>query len=113
MIKKVVIGTLVALTLVGARIAIGECTDADWGWHRDAVVINDGSGATDAGQTIVVSDGRGNPGFFPFGLLFLVLVLVLVFSVVRRGRRGGLEGTPLEQQLCRAQRFRTARPKPP
>ena len=90
MIKRVVIGALIALTLVGAGIAIGASVDGDWGWHRDAVVISDGSGATNAGQTIVVSDG--NPHgffFFPFGLLFFVLVLVLVFSLLKRGRRGG------------------------
>jgi hypothetical protein len=91
MVKRVVIGTLVALALVGAGIAIGASADGDWGWHRDGVVISEGSGATDAGQTIVVSDGHGAPGFFffPFGLLFFVLVLFLVFSLFKRGRRAG------------------------
>jgi hypothetical protein len=82
MIKKVVIGTLVALTLVGARVAIGECTD-----RRLGMAPRRGRDQRRLGQTIVVSDGRVNPGFFPFGLLFLVLVLVLVFSVQARPSR--------------------------
>lgn len=85
MIKRVIVGALVALTLVGAGVAIGASADGDWGWNREAVVISDGSGATDAGQTIVVTDGHG----FPFGLLFFALVLLFVFSAFRRGRRGG------------------------
>ena len=50
-----------------------------------------GSGTTDAGQTIVVTDGHYGHGFFffPFGLLFFALFLFLVFSLFRRGRRGG------------------------
>jgi hypothetical protein len=90
-IKRVVIGSLVALTLFGAGIAIGANAGGDWGRHRDAVVISGGSAATDGGQTIVVSDGHGAPGFFffPFGLLFFALVLFLVFSIFKRGRRGG------------------------
>jgi hypothetical protein len=89
MIRRVVIGSLVALTLLGAGIAIGASVDGDWGRNRDAVVISSGSDAT--GQTIVVRDGHGPAGFFffPFGLLFFVLVLILVFSLFRRGRRGG------------------------
>jgi hypothetical protein len=89
MIRRVIIGGLIALTLLGAGIAIGAAADADWGRHRDAVVVSSGSDTT--GQTIVVRDGHGPAGFFffPFGLLLFVLVLVLVFSLVKRGSRGG------------------------
>ena len=89
MIKRVVIGTLVALTLVGAGIAIGASADGDWGRHRDAIVVKSDSSATDGGQTIVVSDGHYHGFFFfPFGLLFFLLVLFLVFSLFKH-RRGG------------------------
>lgn len=88
MFKRVVIATIVALALVGAGIAIGVSADGDWG-HRDAVVVSDGgTGAADAGQTIVVSDGRDGPPFFffPFGFVFFVLAVFLIVSLVRRGR---------------------------
>jgi hypothetical protein len=87
---RVVIGTLVAIALLGAGVAIGAGADGDWGRHHDAVVISGGSGATDGGQTVVVRDDHA-PGFFffPFGLLFFFLLLFLVVSFVKRGRRGG------------------------
>lgn len=89
MIKRIIIGSLIALTLIGVGIGIGTSTDGNWGRHHDAVVVNaGGSGAADAGQTIVVSDGH--PGFFfPFGLLFFGLFVLLVISALRRGGRGG------------------------
>jgi hypothetical protein len=88
--KRAIIGTLVALTLLGAGIAIGASADGDWGRHHDEVVISGGSNATDGGQTVVVSD-RHEPGFFffPFGLLFFFLFIFLVISFFKRGRRGG------------------------
>jgi hypothetical protein len=90
MIKRVVIGTLVALTVLGAGIAIGASADGHWGPdHQTVVVRGGGTDAGNAGQTIVVSDGHYHGFFFfPFGLLFFVLVLFLVFSVFRRGRGG-------------------------
>jgi hypothetical protein len=91
MIKRVVIGSLVALTLVGAGIAIGAGADGNWGHGHDTVVVNGGgTGAGNAGETIVVSDGHYHGFFFfPFGLLFFVLILFFVFSLFRRGGRGG------------------------
>lgn len=90
MIKRVVVGALLAAVLLGTGIAIGS--HGNWERGHDAVVVHGtGSGGTD-GQTIVVSDGHwGGPGFFffPFGLLFFVLVFVLVASAVRGARRGG------------------------
>jgi hypothetical protein len=90
MFRRAIMGTLVAVTLLGAGIAIGASADGDWGRHHDAVVISGGSGATDGGQTVVVRDDHA-PGFFffPFGLLFFFLFLFLVFSFLKRGRRGG------------------------
>ena len=91
MTKRVIIGSLVALTLLGAGIAIGASADGQWGpGHETVIVRGDGTGAGNAGQTIVVSDGRYHGLlFFPFGLLFFLLFLFLVFSLFRRGRRGG------------------------
>jgi hypothetical protein len=90
MIKRVVIGSLIALTLVGAGIAIGASANGHWGpGHETVVVRGGGTGAGSAGQTIVVSDGHDHGFFFPFGLLFFFLFIVLVFSLFRRGRRGG------------------------
>jgi hypothetical protein len=92
MIKRVIVGSLVALALVGAGIAIGASTNGDWGRGHDAVVVTGGaSGAMDAGQTIVVSDGHWGPGFFffPFGLLFFFLFFFLIVSFFQGGRRGG------------------------
>ena len=88
---KVIAGILVALALVGIGVGIGASADGNWGPHHDAVVVSGGSGTTDAGQTIVVTDGHYGHGFFffPFGLLFFALFLFLVFSFFRRGRRGG------------------------
>ncbi len=88
---KVIAGILVALALVGIGVGIGASADGDWGPRHDAVVVSGGSGTTDAGQTIVVTDGHYGHGFFffPFGLLFFALFLFLVFSFFRRGRRGG------------------------
>jgi len=89
MFKRVIVGSLVALALLGAGIAIGAGTDGDWGHSHDAVVVQgSGSGATD-GQTIVVSNGHWAPGFFffPFGLLFFLLFFFLVASFFRGGRR--------------------------
>jgi hypothetical protein len=87
---RVVIGTLVALALLGAGIAIGTGADGDWGRHHDAVVISGGSSATDGEQTVVVRDDHA-PGFFffPFGFLFFFLLLFLVISFVKRGRHRG------------------------
>jgi hypothetical protein len=91
MIKRVVIGSLVALTLLGAGIAIGASADGHWGPNHDTVVVHSGgTGAANGGQTIVVSDGHYHGFFFfPFGLLFFFLFIVLVFSFFKRGRRGG------------------------
>jgi hypothetical protein len=91
MIKRVVIGSLIALTLLGAGIAIGASADGHWGPGHDTVVVSGGgTGAENTGQTIVVSDGHYHGFFFfPFGLLFFVLALVLAFSLFKRGRRGG------------------------
>jgi hypothetical protein len=91
MIKRVVIGSLVALMLLGAGIAIGASADGHWGpGHETVVVRGGGTGTANTGQTIVVSDGHYHGFFFfPFGLLFFLLVLFLVFSLFRRGRRGG------------------------
>jgi hypothetical protein len=91
MIRRVIIGSLVALTLVGAGIAIGASADGNWGPNHDTVVVRDaGTGSGDAGQTIVVNDGHYHGFFFfPFGLLFFLLVLFLVVSLFKRGRRGG------------------------
>ncbi len=86
MIKRFIVGIVVALALIGAGIGIGASIDGDWGPRHDAVVVNSGSGAADAGQTIVVSEGHG---FFPFGLLFLGLAFLLVASLLRRAGRGG------------------------
>jgi hypothetical protein len=89
MIKRVIAGGLVALALVGIGVAIGASTDGDWGHGRDAVVVSNPSGTADTGQTIVVSDGHYHGFFFfPFGLLFFVLFLVLVISFFRRSRGG-------------------------
>ena len=121
MVKRVIVGSLVALALVGAGIAIGASTDGDWGRGHDAVVVTGGaSGATDAGQTIVVSDGHWGPGFFffPFGLLFFFLFFFLVASFFRRGRRGGFghrgDGGPawLEEWHRRAHEQRDSRDDP-
>ena len=118
MIKRVIVGSLVALALVGAGIAIGASTNGDWGRGHDAVVVSGGaSGATTAGQTIVVSDGHWGPGFFffPFGLLFFFLFFFLVASFCRRGRRGGFghrgDGGPawLEEWHRRAHEQRDSR----
>ena len=91
MIKRVVIGSLIALTLLGAGIAIGASADGHWGNGHDTVVVRGGgTGAGNGGQTIVVSDGHYHGFFFfPFGVLFFFLFFVLVFSFFRRGRRGG------------------------
>jgi hypothetical protein len=89
MIKRVIAASLVALALVGIGVAIGASADGDWGRGHDSVVVSNGSGAADTGQTIVVSDGHYHGFFFfPFGLLFFVLFLFLVFSFFRRGRGG-------------------------
>ena len=121
MIKRVIVGSLVALALVGAGIAIGASTNGDWGRGHDAVVVSGGaSGATDAGQTIVVSDGHWGPGFFffPFGLLFFFLFFFLVASFFRGGRRGGFgrrgDGGPawLEEWHRRAHEQRDSRDDP-
>jgi hypothetical protein len=87
MVMRVIAGILVALALVGIGVGIGTSADGDWGPRHDAVVVSGGSGATDAGQTIVVADGHDGHGFFffPFGLIFVVLFLFLVFSFFRRG----------------------------
>jgi hypothetical protein len=93
MIKRVIIGSFVALALIGAGIGIGASANGAWGPRHDAVVVSGGgtgSGAANAGQTIVVSDGHyGHGFFFPFGLLFFGLVLFFVVSLFRRGGRGG------------------------
>jgi len=91
MIKRVVVGGLIALTLLGVGIAIGASTDGHWGPARDTVVVHDGgTSAGSGGQTIVVSDGHYHGFFFfPFGLLFFFLVLFLFFSLFKRGHRGG------------------------
>jgi hypothetical protein len=91
MIKRVVIGTLVALMLLGAGVAIGASADGNWGPGQETVVVRaGGTGAGNADQTIVVSDGHYHGFFFfPFGLLFFLLFFVLVFSLFRRGGRGG------------------------
>jgi len=91
MIKRVIIGSFIALALIGAGIGIGASADGDWGPRHDAVVVTGGSsGAANAGQTIIVSDGHYGHGFFffPFGLLFFGLVFFLVVSLFRRGGRG-------------------------
>lgn len=91
MINRVVVGSLIALTLLGLGIAIGANADGQWGSRHDTVVVDDGgTSAESSGQTIVVSDGHyhGFFFFFPFGLLFFLLVLFLVFSLFKRGRRG-------------------------
>ena len=91
MIKRVVVGSLIALTLLGVGIAIGASTDGHWGPGHDTVVVHDGgaSGGSSS-ETIVLSDGHYHGFFFfPFGLLFFLLVLFLVFSLFKRGRRGG------------------------
>jgi len=91
MIKKVIAASLVALALIGIGVAIGANADGDWGRGHDAVVVSNGSGTADTGQTIVVSDGHYHGFFFfPFGLLFFALFVFLVISFFRRGgRRGG------------------------
>jgi hypothetical protein len=88
MIKRIIIGSLIALALVGAGIGIGASSDGNWGRHHDAVVVSGGSGTADAGQTIIVSEGH-HGFFFPFGLLFFGLFIFLVVSAIRRGGRGG------------------------
>jgi hypothetical protein len=92
MIKRVIVGSLLAIALLGAGIAIGASSNGDWGRGHDVVVSGGTSGTTDAGQTIVVSTGHGAPGFFffPVGLLFFLLFVFVVVSFFRRGgRRGG------------------------
>jgi hypothetical protein len=91
MIMRVIAASIVALALVGIGVAIGANSDGDWGRGHDAVVVSNGSGTADTGQTIVVSDGHYHGFFFfPFGLLFFALFLFLVVSFFRRGgRRGG------------------------
>ncbi len=86
MIKRVIVAGLVALTLLGAGIAIGASTHDGWRHHGDAVVVSGaGTSAGAAGQTIVVTEGHGPPVFFfPFGLLFLVFVVLLLASAFRR-----------------------------
>ena len=95
MVKRVIVGVLLAGALLGAGIAIGASSNGDWGRGHDAVVVHGtGSGATD-GQTIVVSDDHwGGPGFFffPFGLIFFLLFLFFVASAFRGGRRSGSWG---------------------
>ena len=86
MYKRVIIGALLALALLGAGIGIGAAIDGDWGPGRDAVVVHD-AGTGDAGQTVVVTNGHG-PHFFPFAPLFVVLVIVLIVVLLRRGGRG-------------------------
>lgn len=88
MIRRVIIGSLIAFALVGVGIGIGASSDGDWGLHHDAVVVTEGSGAADVGQTIVVSEGH-HGFFFPFGLLFFGLLVFLLVLAVRRGGRGG------------------------
>ena len=92
---RLIAGILVALALVGIGVGIGASADGDWGRGHDAVVVSGGSGATDAGQTIVVADGHYGHGFFffPFGLLFFALFLFLVFGFFRRGRGGPWKGS--------------------
>ena len=87
MFKRAVVGGLMALTLIGAGVAIGVSVDGDWG-HRDAIVVSGGtgSGAADAGQTIVIRDGHYGPGLF--GLFFVLLILFFVLSAFKRGGRG-------------------------
>jgi len=87
MYKRVIIGALLALALLGAGIGIGAAIDGDWGPTRDAVVVHDG-GTGDAGQTVVVTNGHGPHFFFPFVPLFFVLVVVLIVVLLRRGGRG-------------------------
>ena len=90
MLKRIIIGSFIALALIGAGIGIGASTGGNWGPHHDAVVVSGGGSGADAGQTIVVSDGHyGHGFFFPFGLLFFGLVFFLVVSAFRRGGRGG------------------------
>ena len=87
MYRRVIIGALLALALLGAGIGIGAAIDGDWGPARDAIVVHD-AGTGGAGQTVVVSDGHGPHGWFPFGPLLIVLVVVLIVVLLRRGRRG-------------------------
>ncbi len=108
---RVIAGILVALALVGIGVGIGASADGDWGPRHDAVVVSGGSGATDAGQTIVVADGHYGHGFFffPFGLLFFALFLFLVFGLFRRGRGGPVEG--IGRRVAVARRLAQASPR--
>jgi hypothetical protein len=87
MIKRVVVGTIVALALLGTGIAIGSHWHG-WGPNHDTVVVH-GTGTT--GQTIVVSQAHPYGFFFfPFGLFFAVFLIFLITGVFRRRRwRGG------------------------
>ena len=97
--KRPFLGILLALALVGAGIGIGASVGDDWGQRHDHVVVtNVGGDAAHAGQTIVVTDGGWHHGF-PFGLLFLPFLVLLLIAVFRRRRRGcpwdrGGPGTP-------------------
>jgi hypothetical protein len=42
MIKRIIIGSFIALALVGAGIGIGATTDGNWGLRHDAVVVSGG-----------------------------------------------------------------------
>jgi hypothetical protein len=88
MMKRPLLGILLALALVGAGIGIGASFGGDWGPRRDHVVVtNVGGDAAHGGQTIVVTDGGWHHGF-PFGLLFVPFVVLLVVFLVTRRRRG-------------------------
>ena len=41
MYRRVIIGALLALALLGAGIGIGAAIDGDWGPGRDAIVVHD------------------------------------------------------------------------
>ncbi len=88
MYKRVIIGALLALALLGAGIGIGAAIDGDWGPTRDAVVVHD-AGTGDAGQTVVVTNGHGpHFFFFPFVPLFFLFVIGVIVLLTRRGGRG-------------------------
>jgi hypothetical protein len=85
-IKRIIIGVVLVALLVGGGVAIGASIDGGWG-RRD-VVVHAAEG-TGTGQTVVVTEHHGPHGFFPFGLLFVGLAVLLVVTLVRRGRGRG------------------------
>jgi len=96
--RRWIFAALFVLTF-GAITAIAFwAPDRDWGrGDRDVEVVRmvDANGnAIEGGATVIVEGGRHG---FPFGLLFIPLLLLLVFGLLRRafwGPPGGPWGPP-------------------